>query len=748
MRKLMIFTVAFTAAAVLYIKLLSSTVALILAAVLAVLAAVALLFSSDRGKRVRIAALGAAVGLCWTWAYEQIQILPIRELAGQEQSLQVQVRDFPQETDYGCSVEGKVAGGKILLYLDCAPEEISLGDTLRLTADVIGVSQGTGEDNHLYYQSRGISLLGLQRGEIQIEKAEKLPLSCYPALASQKLRETILECFPEDAQGFALALLTGDKSDLSYEARNELSITGVSHVVAVSGMHISLIVGIILWLCRNRRRIAAFFCLLIMLFFAAMLGFTPSVTRAVIMNSVLLLGPLLKRENDPLTSLSLALLIILAFNPWAISNLSLQLSFAAMMGIFYLTPYFYKLLVDFFKLDVLRERGSRLAKPVYSLSVILATTFGATVATTPFSAYAFGTVSLISPLTNVLTMPVISFVFSASFVASIVGMIWNPLGAAMGWILAWPIRYVLWVVDGLAGIPYAAVYTEKLYIVAWLITAYLLFGIYFWKKKTCKPIYLLASLAVTLVGAVLFSGLETANVTVTAMDVGQGQCIVARSGGQTALIDCGGDNGDANGEYVARKLLMDGETRVDALILTHFDLDHVCGVMQLMKRLDVAVLYVPDIQRDDETRAMVINAAIEEGTEIVYVTLETEVALGMGTVTLCPPAETNVPNASLSALLSFEEYDILITGDMTSDHERKLLEKYDYPDVEVLFAGHHGSKYSTCTELLEATRPETVVICVGENTYGHPTEEVIQRIAAIGAEVYRTDIHGDITITR
>lgn len=748
MRKLLIFTLAFTVAAVLYIKLLSPTAGLILAAALAVLALAALLFRSDHGKRVRIAALGAAIGLFWTWAYEQTRILPMRELAGQEQSIQVQVCDFPAETDFGCSVIGKINGGKILLYLDCSPEEISLGDTLTLTADIIDVFQGSGDDNSLYYQSRDISLLALQSGEVQIKMTDKIPFSVYPAVAAQTLRETVTEIFPEDVEGFALALLTGERSGLSYEVQNELSITGVSHVVAVSGMHVSLIVGLILWLCRSRRRIAAFFCLLTMLFFAAMLGFTPSVTRAVIMNSVLLFAPLLKRENDSLTSLSLALLIILAFNPWAIANISLQLSFGAMVGIFLLTPYFFNLLVGFFQLDALRERGSRLAKPVYSLSVVLATTLGATVATTPFTVYAFGTVSLVSPVTNILNMAVISFIFSAAFVASILGMIWSPLGGAIGWILGWPIRYVLWVVDGLAEIPYAAVYTEKIYILAWVFAVYLLLAVYLWKRKSCRPTFFLSTLGVTLVAAVLFSGLETADLNATAMDVGQGQCIVVRSGGQTALVDCGGDSGDANGEDVARKLLMSGETRVDALILTHFDADHMCGVTQLMKRLDVAALYVPDIQREDETRAMVLKAAEEEGAKVIFVTLEMELPLGMGTVTLYPPVESNVENASLSALLSFEEYDILVTGDMTSDHERKLLRKYDLPDIEVLFAGHHGSKYSTCTELLEATLPETVVICVGENTYGHPSQEVLERIAAIGAEVYRTDLHGDITITR
>ena len=230
--------------------------------------------------------------------------------------------------------------------------------------------------------------------------------------------------------------------------------------------------------------------------------------------------------------------------------------------------------------------------------------------------------------------------------------------------------------------------------------------------------------------------------------MGQGQCIIAQCSGQTVLIDCGGDDGDANGEAVARKLLMSGETRVDALILTHFDEDHMCGMAQLMRRLDVAAIYVPDIQQGEENRAIALKLAEDEGAEIHFVTLESALAFGTGEITLYPPTSYRAENASLSALLSFEEYDILITGDMTSQEERQLLRKYDFPDVEVLFAGHHGSKHSTSEELLEEILPETVIICVGKNSYGHPTQEVLDRIAHIGAQVYRTDLHGDITITR
>ena len=748
MRKLGIFSLAFAVAAAAYVYLFSPTVGLSLAAFSLLVAVLFVFIHSDYAKRIRIFAFGLSLGLFWSWAYGQLHIKPVAAVEGENQKLTVRVWDFPEETDYGCRVLCKLEKGKILLYLDCAAEALSPGDRLTVQADVIDVSKGSKDENNLYYQSRDISLLGFQRDELEIQEAESLPLTAYPVVFGRWLRQSVAEAFPKDAAGFALALVTGGRSGLTYGQQNDLAVTGISHVISVSGMHVSLLVGLAMLLCGSRRRLAAVISIFVMFFFAAMLGFTPSVTRAAIMNSVLLLAPLLGRENDPLTSLGLALFLILGFNPWAIANISLQLSFTAMVGLLLLTPYFTSLMEAPFPMEEWKNNKHILYKPVRGIIAVLSCTLGVTVTTTPISAAAFGSVSIISPLTNVLTLAVISFVFSGAFITGLIGLIFMPLAKAMGWILAWPIRYVLWVADGLADIPYAAVYTDKIYILAWLITAYLLFGIFMWQRKRCRASYLLVSLAITLTGAVLFSGLQREELILTAVDVGQGQCIIAQSGGKTVLIDCGGDLGDENGEAVARKLLMSGETRVDALILTHFDKDHMCGVAQLMKRIDVAQLYVPDIQRGDENRGFVLQKAQEEGSEVYFITAQSELSFGTGSISLFPPVDESEENVGLSALLCVKEYDILITGDMTGQQERKLLKYYEMPEVEVLVAGHHGSKYSTCAELLQATTPETVLICVGENSYGHPAGEVLERIEAIGAEVYRTDCHGDITITR
>lgn len=748
MRRLAIFSFSFAAAAAAYVWLLPPLSALIASGILIAGMLVLLAFRTDTVKRVRIAAFGAAVGLLWSWGYERLNIAPMRDLCGEHREITAQVCSGAEKTDYGCHVTAKLNGGRMILYLDCPPEELSLGDTVVTTADVIDVSRGSGDENNLYYQSNDISLLGLQCGSLEIEKAVNTPLSCYPALLAAKLKDRIDLVFPDDTAGFAKAILTGDKSGLPYETRNTLSVTGIAHITAVSGMHVSLLIGIIMVLCRQRRKLAAVISIPVMLFFAAMLGFGASVTRAVIMNTVLLTAPLVHRENDAPTSLGLALLLILAFNPWAIANISLQLSFACMAGIFLLAPLIFNRLMKVVNEDELREKHGIMYHIYYGAAVTIATSFSTMVFTAPLVAAVFGAISLIAPLTNLLTMTVLSATFIGVFFAAFAALAYAPLGAAIAWLVSWLIRYVLWLTGLLAKIPYAAVYTDSGYIVAWLVTAYLMIFVFVLRREHVKLRILFAALLVTLVGAVFFSMHSSAGMTLKVFDVGQGQCIFLQNDANAVLIDCGGDEADYNGEQVARSLLTSGYTGMDALILTHYDTDHVCGAMQFLSRIRVRQLIVPDLPDHSGNRERLLRYAQQANIPVLLVTQDMMLNFGSGTLYLYAPEDANVKNASLSALMSDTEYDILITGDMDAAGELTLLATRELPDLEVLVAGHHGSAYSTCQAFLRETAPDTVIISVGENSYGHPAQEVLDRIAAIGAAVYRTDLDGTITITR
>lgn len=745
MRRLAIFAGAFAAATAVYVWLLQGLPALILAAALLAAGLVLLLFRSDNARRVRIGAFGAVVGLLWCWGYERCKLAPMRAMGGTTQTITGTVCDYPTETRYGASVEIRLGSGHAMLYLRTDASGLTPGDTVTVQAELTDVS-GASPDENLSFRARDISLLAFQRGRLSVEKADGVPLRDFPRVALRAVREKLDEIFPQDTAPFVKALLTGDRSGLSFKQQNELSVSGVSHVVAVSGLHVSMLTGFIMLLCLKRRKLAAVVSMVVMFFFAAMLGFTPSVTRAVLMNTVLLLAPILKRENDAPTTLTLALMLILAGNPWSIASISLQLSFAAMAGVFLFAPRINEWLERVLRLDALRGRLPRRLLRAGAASV--STSLGATVMTAPLVATYFGLFSVVAPLTNLLVLGLIGWIFSGCFAALLLGFLFTPLGRCAAWLLSWGVRLVLWVVGRMAGLPYAALYTDRPYVIAWLAAAYVLLALFLFLRKYCRPRVAVLGLTVMLAATVAFCRLDGPDSAVTLLDVGQGQCILMHSGNVNVIVDCGGDDGDTGGELAARKLLMQGSTRLDALILTHFDTDHVGGVRQLMERVEVCGLFVPDISDDSGNREEILTLAEEHGVPVTFVREDTVLEFPGGTLTLYAPGTSFTDNDGLAALMSPDGYDILITGDMDLEAEQKLLAQHTIPDIDVLIAGHHGSKYATGERLLAATTPEAVLISVGENTYGHPTQQTLDRIAECGAVVFRTDLDGDITISR
>lgn len=738
MRRLAIFSFAFALAAAGYVWLRPAGSGLPAGLLLLFVGLGLYLLRIERVRRLRIALLGLAFGLLWTWGYERWKLEPLRALCGTTREIQVEVCEMPRKTAYGVVVTGRLEnGGRVRIFLDDSAQELSLGDRLRLTAEL------SSEEN-LFDLANDIALCAYPVGTAEASKCQRPPARYVPQLAAEAVRRKIARIFSADTADFARALLTGDRSGLSYETSTTLSVAGISHIVAVSGMHVSLLVGVVQALC-FRRRLAAGCSVAAMAFFAAMLGFTPSVTRAVVMNTALLLAPLLGRENDAPTSLGFALLLILLGNPWAVASVSLQLSFGAMAGILLFQEPLQRRMTRRWENVRRPGPGVRLLRAVAGL---LSMSFSAVVFTLPVVAAVFGTVSLVSPLTNLLAVPLLSAVFALGCLAVAMGFVCAPLGRALGWLLDWPIRLALRWTAWLAGVPYGAVYTQSVYVIAWLFAAYLLLAVFLLsRRKRLRLLFL--SLAATLLCAVLFTGLGNGgDCSVTALDVGQGQCILLQSGGMTAVVDCGGQRGAADGELAVRKLLMSGEDYVDALILTHYDTDHVGGVEQLLARIPVGRLFLPDLEPDNENRAQILTAAYLRDVPVTFVTEDLELQFSGGSLRIFAPGPETDSNSGLSALMSAAECDILITGDMSAAGERDLLAREELPELEVLVAGHHGSRTSVSRELLEALRPAAVLISVGENRYGHPAQEVLDRIAAVGAQVFRTDQDGDITILR
>lgn len=290
--------------------------------------------------------------------------------------------------------------------------------------------------------------------------------------------------------------------------------------------------------------------------------------------------------------------------------------------------------------------------------------------------------------------------------------------------------------------PLSTLYTSSIYVIAWLIFAYVLFMVFI-KSKKKHPWVFACCLLVGLAATVTFSWLEnrTDDYRITAVDVGQGQSIILQKKGQCYVVDCGGDSSSEAATNAVQVLRSQGIFRIDGLIITHFDEDHAGGAAEFLSQIPAEHLYLP--VTEENTILSELTSAYSD--KIVWV--EEIITENEDDLTIIPAEQGLDSNeSSLCVLFQPENCDILITGDRSFDGEKELMEQIDLPDLEILIAGHHGSKTSTSLELLNKTRPEIVIISVGaDNRYGHPTWETLERLDMFGCTVYRTDLKGTIT---
>ena len=747
MRKLVWIAVGFAAACVCGAYLVSGVWLLVLALCALAVGVCSLFIKNKAGFSARLAFFGAAAAFLWLFVFDVGYLSHARSYDGLTVDASVEVTDYSYETDYGVGADGEIVlSGKtyrirIYLYEDI---ELSPGDridgALRLRYTAFG-----GRDAVTHHQGKGIFLLGYFRDGATVVKAKALPARYFPARLRQDIKNMLNQTFPADTLAFARALLLGDSSLLSYKDSTDLSVSGIRHVIAVSGLHVSILFSVIFVLAGYRRILTPIIGIPLLAMFAALAGFTPSVVRACLMQGLMLLSLALDKEYDGPTALAFAVLVMLGVNPLTVTSVSFQLSAGCMVGILSFSEKIHNYFLDPKRLGPAKGKSlkSRLIRwMVGSVSV----TLSAMVTTTPLCAWYFGTISLVGILTNLLTLWVITALFCGIMAACIAGALWLPLGQGIAWLISWLARYVLMVARLLASLPFAAVYTQSTYIVIWLVLCYALLGVFVLIKYK-HPVVLACCMAVSLCFAVGLSYLEPKldNYRMTVLDVGQGQCILLQAKDRNYLVDCGGDSAEQTADLAAQLLLSQGVNRLDGVILTHYDADHAGGVEALLSRIPADMLYLPDVVDAGNIREPIVKA---EAYPIQWITSEQTIVLSDGNITLFAGKESTSDNESgLCVLFQPENCDILITADRSTTGERALLEQTQLPDLEVLVVGHHGSKTSTGLELLNATAPEAAIISVGaDNHYGHPAIEVLRRLERYGCRILRTDILGNIII--
>ncbi len=741
MRVLMWFTLGFAAAAAAAAYVLEPTGMLLLcAACLAVCGALAVFRNRRHWAALSLIFAGAALGFGWYAGYDAIYLRTARDYDGATQTLTVEVSDFSYENSYGVVTEGytelDAKRYRVRVYTGESQELIpgrTVSGQFRLRYTASG-----GQEDPTYHRGEGIFLLAYGASELEYRAREKMQLRDLPAYLRKNILDILDQVFPEDTAAFAKALLLGDCTDIDYKTDTAFKLSGIRHVIAVSGLHVSILFSLIYILTGRKRLWNVLLGMPLLLLFAAMAGFTPSINRACLMQAILILATLVPREYDAPTALAFAVLVMLLGNPQSIVSVGFQLSVASVAGIF----LFYGPIESWMQKRIGQHKGIR-ARLEATFTSSVSVSLSALVLTAPLSTVYFGTVSLVSVLTNLLTLWVTNFVFCGVILTCLVAACYAPAGMVLAWLLSWPIRFVIAAAKLLAALPLSAVYTQSIYILVWVVACYVLLAVFLLSKQR-RPAVLACCILISLAAALAASWLEpkTGSWRMTVLDVGQGQCILLQSGGRTYMVDCGGTDEQGTADLAAATLLSQGITRLDGLILTHYDRDHVGAVAYLLTRIQADTVYLPYLL---DTEASAPELAELEGE---HVTQNIQLLWDNASLTIFAPTEGKTDNeTSLCVLFQAENCDILITGDRNAQAEAELLLKQRLPDLEILVAGHHGAENATSEFLLRATQPETVIISVNaDNRYGHPAKSLLERLEEHGCAVRRTDLEGTIIL--
>ena len=748
MRKLVLFTIGFACAcfigAIFYggWLLLCAVISLIVAGLFTV-------FGKGWCKTalLRLIFIGCTAGFLWFGLYDSIFVMIPRIADGQRLAITMEPTDYSYKTDYGSAVEAMVTLNdqtyRVKAYLH-SKEQLNPGDKVTGTFRFRLTTDG-GADDPTHHRSEGIFLLAYPIGSAVVEHTEEVSFRHYPAIWRNQLLARISELLSGENGAFASALLLGDRSGITYPMNTAFKVSGISHIIAVSGLHVSILFGLIYTLLARRRVLSCLIGIPVLFIFAAVVGFTPSITRACIMQSLMLIAMVIDREYDGPTALAFAVMVMLAFNPLTILSVSFQLSVGCMLGIFLFSERIRQYMLNFVKIKKERKLCNRLWK---GIAASVSVSASASVMTTPLVAYYFGCVSILGVITNLLTLWVISFIFYGLLLCLLLSAVSMSIAQLLAWIVTIPIQFVMKTATLISWLPMSAAYISNSYVIAWLIGAYAMFVVFLLQKKK-QPKLLLTGIVFTFLLTQLFSWIEPIrdDFRVTMLNVGQGQSILLQSDGKTFLVDCGGDDDETSADVTAEALLSQGISRVDGIIVTHFDTDHVGGVVHLLSRIRADRLILPDIK--DETGVADLLAKSTNGA-VEYVQQNVLYSFGSTEMTLFAPISDDSDNEnSICILFQREDCGILITGDRGVEGEMALLQTHSIPEVDILVAGHHGSAGSTSQALIDATSPQYAFISVGEdNRYGHPADKIVQRLLDFGCEIYRTDIHGTIIFRR
>ena len=570
--------------------------------------------------------------------------------------------------------------------------------------------------------------------------------------------------FYNQAEAVLAALVTGQKEMIHEKTRDNFSKAGLSHILAVSGLHMSLVglgfFSIFIFILNRQpsfvitghaKKAAGLLTLLPLTAYAFFAGFSPSTQRALIMAAVFLTSFFMEKEKDPLNTLYFAASLILLLDPGALFSISFQLSFAC---VFFIISGF---------VFLGRTLGLPENKWIKKICIMILTTVFAGIGSAPVTAFYFNMFSMVQVVTNLFMIPVIGFLCLPLGLAGLMSMnFWPGLAHLFLTLDTHILSQCLQVIHWIVGFDWtwARVVTPRPteIIIYYAVILCLGFAIMEKNKGAIYLTFLLTAAGIVSTGQGMLKRFYPGKLVVHTLDVGQGNAtVIITPDGKTLLIDAGGFGGRSSfdtGRYIVGPFLWKNWIlSLDTVILTHPDCDHMNGlsfifenfkVRQWIKNNDTSSsVFFKRLMRIAEKKGIKIHVPGPDPSRFSWNQVKISI-LGGKSVGLAD----NRNNSSLITRLDFLSFSMLFPGDIEEKRERTLVySKKINLDADILMAPHHGSCSSSSKIFLEKVSPAGVIISCGYmNRHKIPCLSVLHRYRRNKVSIFRTDLMGAVTV--
>ena len=629
-------------------------------------------------------------------------------------------------------------------------------------------------DANAYYKNEGYTGI-LDAKDIRIVKEEE---SFSPDIYLHRLNLAISEKYKkilgDKNAGSLSAMVLGDKRGLDEEIKELYQENSISHLLSISGLHISLLGGAV-FLFLRRLKVSFSFPLItssiILIIYGAFTGFSVSTSRAVVMMSVLFISFVIGKSYDLPSGLALAALILIVMNHRVIYQSGFLLSFFAVIGIFYIMPE----LLYIFKVDIYHKKG--IIKGLHLLLASIISSISVLLATLPIVLNNFYEVSLTGILLNIIVIPLMSLVVITGLLGGFVALVSETVGSFILGITHYILNlYTLFcrLGDRLTFLRLIIGKPDKWQIVLYYLLLVILFYFLALKRRENKlrslknnlPEGYNTSKRIVVTGLMTFTSFliiayKPREFSINMLDIGQGDCFVVNDGNNDIYIsDCGSTTVQNVGKTRLLPFLKSkGWGKVDTIFISHMDKDHVNGVNDLLKCAEITIgrIIISASYKSDKLNCAELEELKElakmRDIKLFYMKKGDEI-VGKDISFRCiyPTGEEDIEDqneASIVMRMDYKGLSMLFTGDIAGSTEEKIIDSSDEDilDCDILKVCHHGSKNSSTDDFLKKVSPKLYLISCGlMNRYGHPHRDALSRMTEEGGRILRTDHMGGTQI--